>query len=93
MINLNSMIKREEHSVSALMDEGLAIINIENNAYYFLNSVSRRIWELLDTPLSVKGLCDRLMDEFSTSQHQCQADVLDFLTRFHREGMIDILAD
>jgi hypothetical protein len=90
MIDLSTVIKRDEHTVSALMDDGLALMSVKHNSYFILNAVSRRIWELLESPLCVKDLCRRLMDEFFTGKDRCQTDVLEFLTRFHRDGLIDI---
>ena len=69
------------------------MMDIEKDAYYTLNSVAKRIWELLDTPLSVDALCQRLINEYDIHQERCHQEVLDFLARFQKEGMIRILSE
>ena len=66
------------------------MMDIEKGSYFSLNSVATRIWELLEHPLTVDGLCDRLMEEYDISPAQCRADVDEHLAQMRQIGLINV---
>ena len=78
-ISLNSIITRNEDVLSGMVDDEAVIMSIESGNYHLINETGRRIWELLEQPRSVAGLCDILTEEFSVDRETCQTEVLGFL--------------
>ncbi|MCP4397031.1 MAG: lasso peptide biosynthesis B2 protein [bacterium] len=68
------------------------ILNLERDGYYGLNQIGSHIWQLLDEPRSVSGLCDLLLEEYEVSREQCQQDLLHYLETLAASHLIDIIA-
>lgn len=77
----NSFIRRNPALVSSNLDGETVMMSIENGEYFGLDSVGSRIWELLETPITVANLVDILVDEFEVSREECEADTIDFLNQ------------
>ena len=77
----NSFIRRNPELVSSDLDGETVMMSIENGEYFGLDSVGSRIWELLETPITVANLVDILVDEFEVSREECEADTIDFLNQ------------
>ena len=70
----------------------LAMMHLEKNAYYTLDSIGAAIWNLLEESRTVEALCADLCERYDVSREQCQADVLAFLERAHDEKLVEIVA-
>ncbi len=71
-------------------DEVLMMSNTTGR-YYGLNAVGRRIWELLEKPMTVAEVCARLCEEFEVDVQDCEAAVLKFADEMATGGIV--LAD
>ena len=67
--------------------EDAVMLNVAAGNYYGLNSVAARIWELLERPMSVSGLCAQLCDEFEVDKQTCEAAVLTFANEIINNGI------
>lgn len=92
MINKSCIIKRCEGIVEAEIDGELVMMSIENGAYYGLDSIAKRIWQLIEVPLSVKAICDQMLEEYDVQEGQCQEDVLQFLNTMAEQNVIKLNA-
>jgi hypothetical protein len=84
----SARLVRAEGMPTATLDREAVILNLAGNNYLGLDEVGRRIWELLATPLRVDELCRELAREFEATEEQIAADVLPFLNRLEREGLL-----
>ncbi len=87
-IALNERIIRNSDLISASFDEDLVMLSIQTGRYYGVNSVGRRIWELLEESRTVASLCDRLVQEFEVTPLKCQEEVLIFLNALNEQGLL-----
>ena len=87
-IELNSTIRRSEQLLSAGADDDLVLLNLKSDHYIGLDTVGRRIWDLLAAPQQVNDLCAQLSREFNGPVEQIRQDVLVFLNELEREGLI-----
>lgn len=87
---MNSRIVRTEGMMSAPVDDDMVILNIPKNNYVSLDQIGRRIWDLLESPLTVAELCATLSGEFEGSSEQIAADVLAFLNELNSEGLVRV---
>jgi len=81
---------RNQETISGQIDEELVMVDIERGSYFSLNSVATRIWELLETPLTIEGLCEKLMEEYEVSSEQCRIEVEKHLTKMQELGLVQI---
>jgi len=89
-INLNSIIKRNPELVSSDIDGEKVMMSIESGEYFGLDPVGGRIWELIENPIQVNILIEKLLDEFEVEKELCEADTLDFLNQLLEKNLIII---
>ena len=89
-IEATTRVVRTEGIMTAPVDQEIVLLNMKGNNYISLDAIGRRIWELLETPVQVDGLCLQLGEEFEGTQGQISADVLSFLEELEREGLVRV---
>lgn len=65
------------------------MLDPRTSCYHRLDPVGLRVWELLEQPRSIDGLCSVLEPEFEVSAATCRADVLAFLNRLNHAGLVE----
>lgn len=83
-------IERNGEHLSTPVDDDLVILNLPRDVYIALDPIGRRIWEMLDAPLTVAELCARLVQEFDSTAEQITTDVLAFLGEMAEEELIRV---
>jgi len=86
----HTVVTQSREPVAVEVDRTVVMMSVVREKYYSLDGVGGRIWELLREPLTVGALCARLLDEFDVDVADCRADVSEFLTHLHREGLIEV---
>jgi len=86
-MNENTFFRNPETISGALHDQ-LVMMDIQQGKYFALNPVATRIWELLETPLNLEALCEKLLDEFDVTPEQCRLDVQEHLAEMQKLGLV-----
>ena len=89
----DTVLTRTDNMTTAPVDEEIVILNLAKDNYVGLDVIGRRIWELLETPLSVEKLCERLSSEYAATKEQIVEDVLPFLDELESEGLVRVVSD
>ena len=89
-IESTTTVIRTEGIMTAPVDQEIVLLNMKGNNYISLDAIGRRIWELLETPICVEELCQKLGAEFEGTQEQISTDVLSFLTELEHEGLVRV---
>lgn len=84
-------IGKKSDMVAAEMEGQIVMLSVTNGKYYGLDSISSRIWNLLDVPRCVTDLVDLLVTEYDVESQQCKLDVLELLTYLYNEDLVEIL--
>jgi Coenzyme PQQ synthesis protein D (PqqD) len=84
------MVCKEGNWLTAKIGEELVMMSAETGSYVGLTEVGARIWELLETPQELDGLCRTLQEEFDVSYETCRADVDAFLNELVKHGAISL---
>lgn len=83
-----TLLKRKTEIMTADMSGETVMMDIETGKYYNLGSVGGRIWELLETSISVSSLTDKLLLEYDVTREKCLEDILPFLSALLERGLI-----
>jgi hypothetical protein len=75
--------------VSKLGDE-IVLLNTKSGVYYGLDAVGARVWELAQSPQTIKSLQDALVAEFDVDADQCRRDLSELLENLRTEGLVHI---
>ncbi len=85
-----SVIARNTEIVTADMDGETVMMSIENGKYYNLGKMGTVIWNLIETPLSVETIQQKLLAAYNVKQDQCEAEVHSFLNSLQQENIITV---
>lgn len=88
MIQMQTTVQRAVDVMAQRVDDDLVILNMANNNYIALDTIGRRVWELIEQPRTVDEVCAQLSREFAASAEVIAADVLPFLTELLAERLL-----
>ena len=91
MIKLETTILRNPELLASNIDDEVVMMSIENSAYYGLDPIGSKIWDLITEPIQVSDLCARLLERFEVSEQECQQDVLKFLNQMLKENILLVI--
>ena len=75
--------------VSRLGDE-IIVLNMKSGVYYGLDAVGVRVWELTQSPQTIKSIQEALTAEFDVDADQCRRDLVELLDNLRTEGLVHI---
>ncbi|MDQ6914186.1 MAG: PqqD family protein [Actinomycetota bacterium] len=85
------MIALSSSSLSAPMLDETVILDADRGAYYRLNSVASRVWDLLASgPRSVEAVVETVVAEYEVDPARAEADVVALLQRFADHDLVDL---
>lgn len=89
-MNRYTVVQRKPDSVFSKMDEEVVMMCVEKNKYFGLNPVGSKIWGLIEKPISVQQLIDKLLDEYEVDEELCFSETVSYLDDLYRKGLIII---
>ena len=89
-ITLDVVVVASPNQVSSRLGDDAVILELEKGAYFGLESVGSRIWELLAQPRPVSEIRDTIVGEFEVEPDRCAADLLALLTQMADKGLIQV---
>lgn len=81
-----------EHPSARTSEREIAVMSVEQGAYYGLNEVATRIWELIEAPVTFEHLCAALQAEYDVTAEQCEQEVAGCLEQLIAEGLARVVA-
>ena len=87
-MTLESKLVRNPDIMAADMDGSTVMMDIDNGMYYNLGEVGGTIWNILEAPISVNALVDKLTSEYDVSREKCLEDTIPFLNALLRNKLI-----
>lgn len=67
----------------------MALMSIRNGAYYGMDPVGSRVWELIAQSVRVSDVCESLLGEFEVDRATCERQVLSFLQQLADADLLD----
>ena len=89
-ISPQTKIHASDEIISSKLDNEVVMMSIEKGAYYGLDEIGARVWELLAEPRTVSGICDILVQEYDVAREQCEQDMLAWFAELAGENLIQI---
>lgn len=81
-------LRRADDWLSATIGDELVMMSTETGLYLGLSGTGSRIWELLEAPLSLDMLCEKLSVEYDVTPHQAKHDVAEFIDELVGHGAL-----
>ena len=81
---------RNPELVAAEMDGDLVMMSIDRGEYYGVSGVGPRVWELLEEPISIDALTNKICSEFEVEEARCREDMVQFVTQMSEMGLVQM---
>jgi len=88
VIDENMPLQRAQDALAAPVEDRLLMLSVSQGSYFEFSPVMRRIWELLDTPLTVTELTTALVAEYEVDRETCYKEVLPAIQELIAEGLL-----
>ncbi|GKU75817.1 PqqD family peptide modification chaperone [Paenibacillus sp. L3-i20] len=82
------IIRNKELLFSVSCDVTTIILIPSKGKCYELVNTGTRIWEMLQSPITVGQIVDTLLSEYDIDRMSCEAEVFSFLVQLSREKLI-----
>jgi hypothetical protein len=90
-IALTTTIARSHEIITAEVNDEIVMMSLEQGEYFGLGAIGSRIWALLEQPMTVAVLCDRLITLYAVDVKTCQRETLDFLQELYAAEIITLV--
>lgn len=86
----SSVVSRGPGWLSAWVGDEHVMMSAETGTCISMSETGGRVWELIETPLSLADLLRRLADEYSADDATLRTDVLPFLRALQEQQAITV---
>ena len=83
-----TILSRREGLMTADMNGSAVMMDIMTGKYYNLGEVGGRIWELLEEPMTVTALVEKLTAEYDVTAEACRSDIEPFLNKLLSQNLL-----
>ncbi|WP_293984005.1 lasso peptide biosynthesis PqqD family chaperone [uncultured Clostridium sp.] len=90
IINDESIIRKNIEIDDADLDGEKVMMNLDKGKYFSLNEVGSRIWTIISTSMSIKGITDILIKEYDVDYETCKVEVIKFIKKLYEDDLIEI---
>lgn len=74
----------------AKLDDATVVLHLGSGQYFSLGGAAGKIWQMLQEPLPVSTLIDRLIAQYEVDADRCREESLSVLERLHAEGLLTV---
>lgn len=88
-ITLQSIVSRRKDGllVSELGKE-VVMMDIDNGNYIGLNETGKVIWDLIEEPVKVEAIVEKLVQQYDINKDQCSSDTLEYLNKMQEQKIL-----
>lgn len=90
IINDESIVRKNIEIDDADLDGEKVMMNLDKGKYFSLNEVGSRIWTIISTSMSIKGITDILIKEYDVDYETCKVEVIKFIKKLYEDDLIEI---
>lgn len=89
-ITAGSIVEAKSEPLAAPLAEGVVILQVEADRYYNLNELGAEIWNLIQQPLRVSEIVEKITETHEVDAAECEADVVALLQDMARARLISV---
>jgi len=90
VLTLESVVVASDQQVAALLGDEVVILGLAEGSYFALKGVGTRIWALLQQPVRLGDVADRLVAEFDVDRGRCERDLLALAGELEQRRLIEV---
>jgi hypothetical protein len=66
------------------------ILGLTAGRYYGVDAVGARVWQLIQTPMTVRDVGRTIVSEYDVALERCEADLLALLQKMVDAGLVEV---
>ena len=78
-VTLQSVISRNPEIIHSAMDDEVVMMSVDQGLFFGVDKIGTHIWNLLETPVKVEDLIEKLVAHYDVEPELCKNDTLLFL--------------
>jgi hypothetical protein len=71
----------------------VVLLNLRDGVYYGLEGVGALIWRMLRRPVTMKAICDAIVEGYDVDRGRCERDVHSIIGNLTNHGLVSIRDD
>ncbi|KHE69229.1 lasso peptide biosynthesis PqqD family chaperone [Halobacillus sp. BBL2006] len=83
-------VSQKEGNIVSDMNGERVMLSIENGKYYNLGELGGEIWDLIEEPIPINQVIERLLYQYEVERNVCEVQVQNFLNQLYNENLIAI---
>jgi len=87
-MSLETTVVANPDAMSSSIGIETVILHFTAGTYFGLDEVGSRIWQLLQTPRSVREIREALLEEYDVDETRCEAAVRSLLASLEEHGLV-----
>lgn len=92
LLTIDDVIHRKDEMMSSRSGNEWLTMDVQKMVFFAFQGPSARIWELLETSISVRALVGKLVEEYEIDEASCVQETLAHLSKLLDEGAIGIVS-
>jgi Coenzyme PQQ synthesis protein D (PqqD) len=90
MIGTQSLIAASKDQVSKELEGEVIILDLARGAYYGLDGVAARVWDLIQEPKTAQQVLQILVAEYDVEPARCETDLRSLLEDLAAHQLIEV---
>jgi coenzyme PQQ synthesis protein D (PqqD) len=89
-LNPDVIVVASDEQVSTMLSGEVVVLGFRDMVYYGLEGAGTEIWDLLQTPHSVRQIIEHVVSLYDVGEHTAASDVEQLLVQLQEHGLISI---
>lgn len=79
---------RADRLIASEIGDDVVILDVQSGHFFQLNTTAARVWDTLQTPMTVPAICTAMGERFNVDVEQCRVDVMELIQKMHHKGLV-----
>lgn len=89
-MNLTDKVTIPAQVMARRVGEETVILDLSSGAYFGLDPVGARIWQLMDEGKTLAKICDTLLEEYDVTRETLERDVIELTEKLLEQKLVSI---
>lgn len=83
--------RRSPEALHSEIGDDVVALHVQQGHCYGMDNVAADIWRMLDEPIGLDQICQRLKERYEVDDETCRAEVGRFIDSMHKEQLIELV--
>jgi hypothetical protein len=90
-LELETTVVARQDAMSADLSGETIVLGMSQGEYFGLDEIGSRVWTLIQSPTTVRQVCETLTKEYDVELDRCKEDIIELLQSFAACELIDVV--